>query len=115
MPGSAERRRGAAPPGPDARGRSRQRCAPAGRRRCPVQDLTPLLDTARTYLLRFSATNTTSARVTVLPSVVTSVVVDPLTAPHPLFPIVPYLGAAAFLAYGVARLWGVSRGGAGAI
>lgn len=69
----------------------------------PVQDLSPLLGASRTYWLRFRASNTTPYEVTVLPSFVVSVVVDPDALPHPLFPIVAYAGGGAALGYLLAQ------------
>jgi hypothetical protein len=72
-------------------------------------NLTPLLGDSRTYYLRFRATNTTSAEVTVLPSIVVSTVVDPLTLPDPLFPIVPYAAGTALVAGAIGRWWELER------
>ncbi|MDQ3703496.1 MAG: hypothetical protein M3442_21635, partial [Chloroflexota bacterium] len=52
----------------------------------PVQSLGTLLGSNRAYWLRFRATNTTPYEVTVLPSFVVSVVVDPGALPSPSSP-----------------------------
>ena len=54
---------------------------------------------AREYRLRFRATNTTDGFVTVLPSLVVSVVVDPDAAPDPAFPVVAGAVVVAALGY----------------
>ncbi|HEX2036400.1 MAG TPA: hypothetical protein VHS99_19630 [Chloroflexota bacterium] len=71
-----------------------------------THDLTPHLGTSSEYWLRFRATNTTEAEVTVLPSVVASVVADPLAAPDASFPLVPYAMALAALLYVAVRAGG---------
>ena len=68
-------------------------------------DLTPSVGNASNYLLRFRATNTASEPMLVLPSMVVSVVVDPMTAPHPVFPVVPWGGLVALAAYVGLRRW----------
>ncbi len=68
-------------------------------------DLTPSVGNAANYLLRFRATNTASEPMLVLPSMVVSVVVDPMTAPHPVFPVVPWGGLAALATYVGLRRW----------
>ncbi|NBT05133.1 MAG: hypothetical protein EBS94_17260, partial [Proteobacteria bacterium] len=62
-------------------------------------DLTPSVGNASNYLLRFRATNTASEPMLVLPSMVVSVVVDPLTAPSPMFPAVLWGGLLALASY----------------
>jgi len=73
-------------------------------------DLTPFLGGSRTYRLRFSAVNTTPLEVVVLPSLVVSVVTDPLAFPHAAFPVVPYAGAAAVFCYLLVVARGIGRG-----
>ncbi len=75
----------------------------------PVQDLTSLLGSSQAYWLRFRATNTSPYEVTVLPSLVVSVVVDPATVPDPLFPVVAYAAGGAVLGDLVAGWWGRPR------
>ncbi len=53
-------------------------------------DLTPLVGRAENYLLRFRTTNVASTPVLAMSSMIVSVVVDPLTAPHASFPMVTY-------------------------
>jgi len=76
-----------------------------------VLDLTPFLGGSRWYRLRLTATNTTSAEVTVVPSIQVSTVVDRRAAPHPTFPLVAYALAAGLIAYLVARAYGVRLSG----
>ena len=66
-------------------------------------DLTPLLGTETVYRLRFSASNTTTGEVTVLPSFLVSVVTDEGTVPHATFPIVAYAAVAAAIVHALAR------------
>ena len=68
-------------------------------------DLTPSVGNASNYLLRFRATNTASEPMLVLPSMVVSVVVDPLTAPSPMFPAVLWGGLLALASYVGLRRW----------
>ena len=68
-------------------------------------DLTPAVGNASNYLLRFRATNTASEPMLVLSSMVVSVVVDPLTAPSPVFPVVLWGGLLTLAFYVGLRRW----------
>ncbi|MEY4408267.1 MAG: hypothetical protein RL345_2733, partial [Chloroflexota bacterium] len=68
-------------------------------------DLSSFLGASSSYLLRFRAENPTSDPVLVLPLLVVSVVVDPSTAPHPDFPIVPTAAVLSASIYCALRYW----------
>ncbi len=56
----------------------------------PPLDLTPHVGRSEKYLLRFRTTNRATVPVLAISSMVVSVVVNPLTAPHASFPVVAY-------------------------
>jgi hypothetical protein len=68
-------------------------------------DLTPLVGRAETYLLRFRTTNVASTPVLAMSSMIVSVVVDPLTAPHPSFPMVTYAAGMALACATLLRVY----------
>ena len=68
-------------------------------------DLSSFLGEASSYLLKFRAENPGGDPVLVLPLLVISVVVDPSTAPHPDFPIVPTAAVLSASIYFGLRCW----------